>query len=63
MLSLMAGELFAESPILIAPIVALWIFVCLFALLTWKAIRRSKGAIEHLAHLPLEADRSVCCDE
>ncbi len=63
MLSMMAGELFAENPILIGPIVALWIFVILFAVLTWKAIRRSKGTLDHLAQLPLEVDRSDCCDE
>ena len=63
MLSMMAGKLFADNPILIAPLVALCIFLVLFSVLTWKALRRSKATIAHLSQLPLEADRSHCSDE
>ena len=56
MLSLMAKEFFAESPVMMFPIAGLFLFLITFTVLSVKALRRPKDQIEALANLPLESD-------
>ncbi len=56
MLSLMAKEFFAQSPVMIFPLVALFLFLAVFTVLSIRAFLRPKEAIEMMAKMPLEGD-------
>jgi len=56
MLSWFAGDFFAKSPMLAAPLVALAIFVTVFAVVTVRALFTNGRRIEELSRLPLEDD-------
>ncbi len=54
MLSLMAKEFFATSPLMIFPVAALLIFLATFTVLAVRAITRPKEQIDEMARMPLE---------
>ena len=54
MLSQLAAEYFARSPVLAFPIVALGLFLLVFVGVSVRAITRSQRDIESLAALPLQ---------
>lgn len=56
MLSFMARGHFGESDFLFMPMVALGLFIAIFAIVTWRALRADKAAIADLASLPLVDD-------
>jgi hypothetical protein len=56
MLSLMAKEFFAHSPLMLYPVVALVLFFTVFSLLTWRTLRRPKQELDVFADMPLADD-------
>jgi hypothetical protein len=58
MLSALARGHFASSPLLLLPVVALGLFVLVFAIACWRTFRAAaRPEHERAAALPLEADR------
>lgn len=57
MLSALASEFFASSPLMMLPIVALLLFLCVFTAATWRALRRKPAELEPIARLPLDDDQ------
>lgn len=55
MLSLIALDFFRRSPMLMLPMVALAIFMLVFAVVTVRTLLRHKASYDHLANLPLDA--------
>lgn len=62
MLSMMAQGFFSESSLLILPIVALFIFMAVFTLITVRALRADKDSIRALAGMPLVEDCNLITD-
>jgi hypothetical protein len=58
MLSMMARGFFSESSLLILPIVALFIFMAVFTLVTIRILRADKESIHLLADLPFADEKS-----
>ena len=58
MLSMMAQSFFNESTVLIWPIVALFIFIAVFTLVTIRTIRTDKESLRAVAGLPLAEDHN-----
>jgi mannose/fructose/N-acetylgalactosamine-specific phosphotransferase system component IIC len=56
MLSWFASGFFAKSPVLAAPLIALALFLAVFAVVTIRALFKNRTQIEELAQLPLEDD-------
>ena len=56
MLSMMAQGFFSQSSLLILPIIALFIFMAVFALVTLRVLRTDKESLQVLAGLPLDED-------
>jgi hypothetical protein len=56
MLSALASDFFAASPLMVLPILALLLFLCVFTMATWRALRRKPAELEPLARLPLGDD-------
>ena len=56
MLSLMAQDFFAKSPVLLFPVLALFLFLIAFAVITWRALRQDRSELDRLARLPLADD-------
>jgi hypothetical protein len=56
MLSALASEFFASSPLMMLPIVSLILFLCVFTAATWRALRRKPVELEPIARLPLDDD-------
>ncbi|MGB0679491.1 MAG: hypothetical protein ACPGUV_07520, partial [Polyangiales bacterium] len=54
MISFLAGDFFARSPLLAYPLLALAIFVSLFAAVLWRTLRQSRERLHTLAHLPFD---------
>lgn len=54
MLSALAREFFAQSTVLVFPLVALCIFFAVFVVVFVKAVRTPEAAAESLARMPLE---------
>jgi hypothetical protein len=53
MLSALASDFFAASPLMVLPVLALLLFLCVFTAATWRAVRRKPAELEPLARLPL----------
>jgi len=56
MLSTLASEFFASSPLMVLPVVALLLFLCVFTAASWRALRRKPSELEPIARLPLGDD-------
>ena len=56
MISVMASEYFAQSPVLIYPVLALGLFIVVFSIATLRALLANKPDIERLSRMPLEDD-------
>ena len=56
MLSALASEFFAASPLMVLPVLALLLFVCVFTAATWRTVRRKPSELEPIARLPLGDD-------
>jgi cbb3-type cytochrome oxidase subunit 3 len=56
MLSTLASEFFAASPFLLLPVIALFLFLCAFTAVTWRALRKKPAELEPIARLPLADD-------
>ena len=56
MLSLMAEEFFAQSPMLLFPALALVLFLIAFCAVTWRTLRQDRSELDRLAQLPLADD-------
>ncbi len=52
-MSAIARQFFADSPVIVLPIVALLPFVTVFVLVTVRALRARRADIDALARLPL----------
>jgi len=52
----MKSQLLAQSPLLIYPIVALFLFIAVFLFVTYSAYRKKAAAYDPIARLPLEDD-------
>lgn len=53
-MSRFASEFFAQSPVLILPLIALLIFVGIFLFFTIQVLRMKTTDVERFARLPLE---------
>lgn len=56
MLSLFASDTLSQSPVLIAPIIALLLFTATFTLVSIRALTTKKKDVERMAHLPFEGE-------
>lgn len=56
MMGAFASGFFAKSPMLAAPLIGLFIFLVVFAVVTARAIFKNRNEIDHAASLPLESD-------
>jgi hypothetical protein len=56
MLSALASEFFAASPLMMLPVMALLLFLGVFTMATWRALRRKPAELEPIARLPLGDD-------
>jgi hypothetical protein len=56
MLSIMAKDFFSESPLLLFPVAALFIFIAIFTVVTIRVLRTEKEALQVVAVLPLADD-------
>lgn len=56
MMSWFASGFFAKSPVLAAPLIGLFVFLAVFAIVTARALFKNRDDIEHAASLPLESD-------
>jgi len=62
MLSVMAREFFASSPLMVFPVAALLLFLVAFSFLTFRALTRPRSEIEALANLPMDDNETpVVC--
>ncbi len=52
----MKQQLLAQSPLLVYPIIALFLFMAVFLLVTWSAYRKKAAAYDPIARLPLDDD-------
>lgn len=59
MLSMMAQGFFSQSSLLILPLVALFIFMAVFTLITIRTLRADAEAIQAAASLPLAEEQHV----
>jgi hypothetical protein len=53
---MMSKNFFSESPLLMFPIVALFIFMAVFTVVTIKVLRTDKDSLRVVAGLPLADD-------
>lgn len=58
MLSALASDFFAASPLLMLPVVALILFLAAFTVVTWRALRKKPAELEPIARLPLGDDET-----
>jgi hypothetical protein len=58
MLSALASDFFASSPLLVLPVIALVLFLCTFTLASWSALRRKPTELDPIARLPLGDDET-----
>jgi flagellar biogenesis protein FliO len=49
----MFASMFRQSPLLVFPLLALLLFVTVFALIVWRVLRSSARAFDSVASLPL----------
>lgn len=56
MLSALASDFFAASPLLLLPVIALLLFLAAFTAVTWRALRKKPAELENIARLPLGDD-------
>jgi cbb3-type cytochrome oxidase subunit 3 len=56
MLGAMAREFFAASPLLLFPVLALFLFLLAFTVATWRALRQPRAELDPIARLPLTDD-------
>jgi len=56
MISWMASDFFAQSPVLALPVVALVLFVTVFGAVSLRAALKGKGEIDYLSRLPMADD-------
>ncbi|MCA9579483.1 MAG: hypothetical protein R3B40_05650 [Polyangiales bacterium] len=56
MISWLASDFFAQSPVLALPIAALLLFMALFTVMAVRALRLPIAQVETLAQLPMEHD-------
>lgn len=59
MLSLMAKGFFSESSLMIFPLIALFLFIAVFTVITVRALRMDKETLHDIAGLPLADDLLV----
>lgn len=57
MMSLIASDFFAKSPVLVFPIVALILFVTVWTAVTMRTLFRKSQSYERIARLPLDDAR------
>ena len=53
-----ASDFFSESPVLLLPLLALFLFLAVFIAVSVRAARMQRGAVEALARMPLEDQAS-----
>lgn len=58
MISWMAKEFFAASPVLVLPVIALVIFMLAFALIACRTLLTRKAEFDRLANLPFEDEEN-----
>lgn len=58
MLTALASDFFAASPLMALPVVALLLFLCVFTAATWRALRKRPAELEPIARLPLGDDET-----
>ena len=56
MLSLIAGEFFQDSPVLVFPVLGLTLFVAVFVAVVVRVLRTRPAAYDQVASLPLSED-------
>lgn len=56
MLSWFASDYFAQSPVLVYPLIALGIFMTIFTVVSVTTLLKRKQRFERIAALPLEND-------
>ncbi len=59
MLGLMAKEFFAQSPLMVFPLAALFLFIVVFSVLSVRALFRPKQHIQQLSMLPFDQDNDL----
>lgn len=52
MLSQIAKNFFADSPVIAYPLVAMVLFMTVFLVITWRTMRRDRSELDALAQLP-----------
>lgn len=52
----MMRELFSAGPIMVLPIVAMFLFMAIFVTAAWSAWRQKAAELDALARLPLDGD-------
>ena len=57
MLSSLTRSLFADSPLMVFPLIALALFMAVFVAAAWRALRAERATVDRLAALPLEENR------
>lgn len=62
MMSALASEFFAASPLLALPVAALLLFLAAFTVVTWRALRTAPAELEPIARLPLGDDHQTEAD-
>jgi cbb3-type cytochrome oxidase subunit 3 len=58
-MSRFAAEFFAESPVLLYPLIALVLFFTVFLAVIVRVTRMKKSEVDRYAHLPLEEEVEV----
>lgn len=58
MISWMAKEFFAASPVLVLPVIALVLFMLLFAVIACRTLLTRKAEFDRLAHMPFEDEEN-----
>jgi hypothetical protein len=59
MLSWIASGYFAQSPVLVLPVVAMILFMVVFTASALRALRTKKTELDHLANLPFEREEEA----
>ena len=52
-MSRIASEFFSQSPVLLLPLIALFLFLAVFIAVSLRAARMTKSTVDTLAQLPL----------
>ncbi|MEM6961097.1 MAG: hypothetical protein AAF355_10635 [Myxococcota bacterium] len=57
MLSWLASDYFAQSPLLAFPVIAMILFMAVFSAMAFRAMRTTREELDRMAQLPLRSER------